>query len=850
MSRMYARAPEAARSAPPREPPDGIHLWRILIAAALGLPAAIILSAVFQDVFMWRMGYWPSRAVAVGLVAAAAAVAGLIVLRMHGALVKLARHDREVEDKYRLLVANIPDIVWTVDAQRNVMFINSVVEKMLGYTAEDIDRLGARRIWLESLHPDDAPGARKAFEGLFLRQEPYDVEFRVRRKDGQWIWVHNRAIATYDRDGVRYADGLMSDINARRQAEDALRASEAEYRRLISNLPDVTWSSTVDGRFTYISPNVERFVGYTADEFYRNGEELWLGRIHPADSARVGQALQALFDDNLPFDAEYRIQRRDGEWIWIHDRAIRTYVKDGVRYADGITSDVTTRKRVEEALKELRTGPRPDETRDRLLVEEIPALTYMVPVDPPGRPIYVSPQATARLGIAPQEWNEVPDLWRTLVHPEDRDRVGREIAEVVETGRRLHVDYRVVARDGRVLWVHDEATLAPRAPGQPRILRGVLLDITDVKGAEEALEASERRYRLVAENVSDVIWTADLALQRTYVSPSVTRVLGYEPDELVGRSIYASAGPAVAAAGLKVLEEELAAERAGRADPFASRVTEVPTRRKDGSTVWVEVKTSFIRDRSGAPVGILGMTRDITERRQVEQVKADFITFATHQLRTPLTGIKWLLEIAALQPDVSPEMSSYLGGAQASADRMIALVNDLLDATRLERRRGEVKTEPTDLAALTRSLLEEIGPLAGLKRQRLSVHGGDAPVIGLAEPALLRQAVINLVANAIKFTPDEGAIDIRLSRSKNEARWEIQDSGIGIPAVAQEHLFEKFYRADNAVKLVPEGTGLGLHLVRLIIDQFGGRVWFQSEEGHGTTFTFTLPTPNEVSSHG
>jgi PAS domain S-box-containing protein len=130
--------------------------------------------------------------------------------------------------------------VWTVDAQRNVLFINSVVEEMLGYTAEDVDRLGARQIWIGSLHPDDAPHAKAAFEALFLRQEPYNVECRVRRKDGQWIWVHNRSITTYDRAGVRYADGLMSDISARKRAEEALQVKEAEYRRLVSNLPDVT----------------------------------------------------------------------------------------------------------------------------------------------------------------------------------------------------------------------------------------------------------------------------------------------------------------------------------------------------------------------------------------------------------------------------------------------------------------------------------------------------------------------------------------------------------------------------------------------------------------------------------
>lgn len=849
MSRPSLLAVGAHRPPPPPESRFGIRLRRILIAASLGLPVAVILAEVSRDAFLWRMGYWPPHVVTAGLVAAAAVAAGWIVLRMQGALVEVARREREVEDKYRALVANIPDIVWTVDAQRNVLFVNSVVETMLGYTSEDVDRLGARQIWIESLHPDDAPRAREAFESLFLRGEPYDVECRVRRKDGQWIWVHNRSITTYDRAGVRYADGLMSDISARKRAEEALQVKEAEYRRLVSNLPDVTWSSSIDGRTTYMSPNVEHIVGYTAEEFCERAEELWRGRIHSADSARVSAALRALFEDNQPFDAEYRIQRRDGEWVWVHDRAVRTYVKDGVRFADGMFSDVTSRKRLEEALKEMRPAGVPDGKKDRLLVEEIPALTYMVPVDPRGRPIYLSPQATARLGIVGREWSEVPDLWRTLVHLEDRERVDAEVAEVVKTGRRLHLDYRMVARDGAVVWVHDEATLAPGETGQPRILRGVLLDISDVKAAEEAVEASERRYRLVAENVSDVIWTADLELRRTYVSPSITRVLGYAPDELVGKSIYATANPAAAAAGQRVLEEELAAERAGRTDPFAARVAVLEAHRKDGSTVWVEVTTSFIRDRAGQAVGILGLTRDITERRQAEQAKSDFVTFATHQLRTPLTGIKWLLEVAALQPDMSAEMSSYVTGAQASADRMIALVNDLLDATRLERR-GEVKTEPIDLAALSRNVLEEIGPLARLKRQRLSTHGGDAPVIGLAEPALLRQAVMNLVANAIKFTPDEGTIDIRLSRSKDEARWEIQDSGIGIPASAQEHLFEKFYRADNAVKLVPEGTGLGLHLVRLIIDQFGGRVWFQSEEDHGTTFTFTLPTPNEVPNHG
>jgi len=249
-----------------------------------------------------------------------------------------------------------------------------------------------------------------------------------------------------------------------------------------------------------------------------------------------------------------------------------------------------------------------------------------------------------------------------------------------------------------------------------------------------------------------------------------------------------------------------------------------------------------IKDTAGAPVGFTLTLHDVTHERQVSQMKTDFVSFVTHQLRTPLAGIKWMLELAAQAPHVPADAGSYVEDARTAAERLIGLVNDLLDISRLESGKLTVALQPTGLGKLTRSLLDELGPLVRDKGQRLSTSGlDDAPSV-LADPQLLRQVIVNLASNAIKYTPSGGDISIRIERDDRRAvRWTITDSGIGIPKTALGRLFEKFYRADNVHTVETEGTGLGLYLVRLIIERLGGEVWCESEEGRGSAFIFTLP---------
>jgi signal transduction histidine kinase len=231
---------------------------------------------------------------------------------------------------------------------------------------------------------------------------------------------------------------------------------------------------------------------------------------------------------------------------------------------------------------------------------------------------------------------------------------------------------------------------------------------------------------------------------------------------------------------------------------------------------------------------------DITERKESERMKSDFVSFVSHQLRTPLSGMSWMLELAADTQDLPGEAQEYIADARESANRLVSFVNDLLDIARLESGRTGAVPAVLPLDDLTRSVLQEFQGLVADKRHDVALRAERvAPV--WADPQMVRQVVANLFSNAVKYTPPGGHIAVSLEQHNGTVQWSVKDDGVGVPKLAQSRLFEKFYRADNVQTLESEGTGLGLHLVRLIVQQAGGRVWCESVEGQGALFAFTLP---------
>jgi PAS domain S-box-containing protein len=311
-------------------------------------------------------------------------------------------------------------------------------------------------------------------------------------------------------------------------------------------------------------------------------------------------------------------------------------------------------------------------------------------------------------------------------------------------------------------------------------------------------------------------------------------LVGVEPDRLVGAGLLAVLGARstggeaerLFAASLRAVHEPEGAEG------------DLELVRPERVLHWITRPT---RDAGGQLLGVTLTLQDVTKEREVSQMKSDFVSFVTHQLRTPLSGIKWLLELAAEEEGVPEGPRSYVRDAHSAAERLITLVNDLLDISRLERGNLDVSPRPTDLAALTADVVEEVMPLVRDKSHVLSLDMPEGLPAVAVDPQLMRQVIANLLSNAVKYTLPGGTIAVRLTRDGDRLCWAVRDSGIGVPRDAQERLFEKFFRADNVFAIETEGTGLGLYLVRLLVERFGGRVWCESEEGRGSTFLFTLP---------
>lgn len=351
----------------------------------------------------------------------------------------------------------------------------------------------------------------------------------------------------------------------------------------------------------------------------------------------------------------------------------------------------------------------------------------------------------------------------------------------------------------------------------------------------DALQTSEERFRIAAQCASDIVYDWDLLGNHVDYFGALFEKSRAANEMLAGtREEFWT----LMHADDRARVEQALKNHFETGAPFSEEY-----RIGDGKGVYVNVadRATAIRNQQGIPIRLIGAASNITQRKQAEQMKSDFVSFVTHQLRTPLSGVKWMLELAMDTKENPEESRGYIQDARLATDRLIGLVNDLLDISRLERGKWQITYRNLDIAETTQAVLSDLTPLSAEKGLSLSMKAADnlPPVYGDAQ--LLRQAILNLIANAVKYTPADGNIDVRVMQDGEQVLWSVTDTGIGIPKADMAKLFEKFYRAGNVQTVETEGTGLGLYLVRLIIERFGGKVWCQSTEGAGSKFTFTLP---------
>lgn len=256
-----------------------------------------------------------------------------------------------------------------------------------------------------------------------------------------------------------------------------------------------------------------------------------------------------------------------------------------------------------------------------------------------------------------------------------------------------------------------------------------------------------------------------------------------------------------------------------------------------------QVLITPIYDYKKKIIGVAFVMQDITHMKYIDRMKTEFVSVASHQLRTPLTAIKLFTEMLINEQvgKISKEQREYLSNVYDSTERMVGLVNDLLNVTRIESGRLMINPEITNIDSFISSLLSEARPLAEIKNVKITYKKGVKALNIPLDRSLVRQVYHNLLTNAIRYTPEGGEVNVKIKSDKKFFIVSVSDSGIGIPVESQKRIFEKFFRADNAVKVATEGTGLGLYVSKMIIETSGGSIWFKSSPGKGTTFFVALP---------
>lgn len=375
----------------------------------------------------------------------------------------------------------------------------------------------------------------------------------------------------------------------------------------------------------------------------------------------------------------------------------------------------------------------------------------------------------------------------------------------------------------------------------------LLEDVNEEKEISRNRANELRKFQLAVENASDLIVITDAEGMVLYVNKAATGITGFPEKEMAGEKAGKPWG------GLMDKEFYRRMWKTIKTDKV-DFIGELTNKRKNGEEYTAEVRIAPITDKAGNVMFFVGIERDITKAKEIDRAKTEFVSLASHQLRTPLAAIKWYVErlLSKELGRYTKKQKQYLDEVYRSNQRMIALISALLNVSRIEM--GTLAVEPrlVDFIRLIRGVLRELSPQIRKKALRIKKsYEKEMPFISV-DPDLMRVVFQNLLSNAVKYTPRKGDIAIEIKIRTSDVFIKISDTGCGIPGAQQSKIFEKFFRGDNAKEIDPDGTGLGLYVAKAVVEQSGGKIWFESpisvketpsggKEERGTAFYVTIP---------
>ncbi|WP_395943164.1 ATP-binding protein [Brevundimonas sp.] len=431
----------------------------------------------------------------------------------------------------------------------------------------------------------------------------------------------------------------------------------------------------------------------------------------------------------------------------------------------------------------------------------------------------------------------------------DREKLGECWQRTMAGGGPFELDLCIHRQDGVTRQIVTKGAAEFLPDGTPLAMFGVFQDVTDQRAAMDVLARSHARFKLLADNAADVIARIQLHGHSNYISPAVERLLGWKPHEMAGRTAESFVHPDDRAR----LAETFTQMAHGR----GAATLEHRLLHRDGRVIWGETRMRLVRDEYGRPVETVVVIRDISRRKalevQLEQaraeaeaaaaVKAEFLANMSHELRTPLTSIIGFTGLT-LEQELPDLVRNYVGRVDNAGRALLCTVNDILDFSKLEAGQVAIRPEPTDIETLARSTLDLFTPQAGAKDLNLDLQLETGHATIVADPDRLRQILLNMIGNAVKFTSRGGVrLTVRWSADEERLRVAVHDTGDGIPADKLDRLFRRFSQVDGSQTRSHGGTGLGLAICKGLVEAMDGAIGADSVEGQGSVFWFEIPAP-------